>query len=178
MKKIKSIINHEIFEIILNTGNHKKLLGVTFGKEKEGKEKEKEVKNNPGMYSLLMRLDLNVDIFIRQLGLFNFLPGYYVYTGSALNGLNARISRHKRPRKKLHWHIDYFLKRAKIIKIFTYRTNQKLECKLNKRVQKLPNARILVKGFGSSDCRCSSHLTFFGDFNPMNSMSKINIQNL
>lgn len=59
-EKIKSTINHEIFEIILNTGNHKKLLGVTFGKEKKEEEKEKKeekIKYNPGIHSLLMRLD-------------------------------------------------------------------------------------------------------------------------
>ena len=122
-----------------------------------------------------MRLDLVITLKIGKFGLFSFLPGYYVYTGSALNNLSARISRHKRVRKKLYWHIDYFLKKAKIIKIFTYRTNQKLECKLNKRIQKLPNARILIRGFGSSDCECSSHLTFFGDYNPIDLMSKINL---
>ena len=54
-KKIKSTINHEIFEIILNTGIHKKLLGVTFGKEKEKEEKkEEEIENNPGICTLLM----------------------------------------------------------------------------------------------------------------------------
>jgi len=125
-----------------------------------------------------MRLDLVESLKVGKLGLFYFFSGYYVYTGSALNSLTARILRHKRSRKKLHWHIDYFLKKAKIIKIFTYITNQKLECKLNKRIQKLPNAKILVKGFGSSDCNCSSHLTFFGDYNPINLMNKINIKNL
>ncbi len=35
--------------------------------------------------------------------------GYYIYVGSAFGpgGVNARVSRHFRNTKKLHWHIDY-----------------------------------------------------------------------
>ncbi len=69
---------------------------------------------------------------IGALGTFDFPRGHYVYIGSALNGLEARIARHlagvpwqnlspdlqsgeigKRCReihqKKMFWHIDYFL---------------------------------------------------------------------
>ena len=120
-------------------------------------------------------MDISIDI--GKFGTIQFPSGYYVYTGSALDGLNKRIMRHKRSRKKLRWHIDHFLRKAKIIKIFTYITNQKLECELNRKVQRLPNARILVKGFGSSDCKCPSHLTFFGNTNPTNLLNKIKFKN-
>ena len=39
---------------------------------------------------------------------------------SALNNLDKRIQRHKSNQKKMHWHIDYLLKKAKIIDVKTY----------------------------------------------------------
>lgn len=83
-----------------------------------------------------------------------------------MNGLKHRISRHLIKVKKLHWHIDYLLNKAKIIKVVTYKTNKKVECQLNKNIQSLPGAKIIVKKFGSSDCKCTSHLTYFGESNP------------
>ena len=102
-----------------------------------------------------------------------FSRGYYVYTGSALNCLDDRILRHLKKKKKFHWHIDYFLEYAKIIKVFTFVTELKLECELNKLIQKLSNAKITIKGFGCSDCKCISHLTFFGNKDPSHDIEKI-----
>jgi len=50
----RCITIHRIFEIKINTRIYKKLLGVTFGKEKKEEEKEEEIKNNPGICTLLM----------------------------------------------------------------------------------------------------------------------------
>lgn len=122
-----------------------------------------------------MRLGLDCSLGVGKLGTITFPSGYYVYVGSALNGLSKRISRHKRSKKKLRWHIDYLLKKARIVETFTHVTDQKLECEFNKKVQALPDARVLVKGFGSSDCKCSAHLTFFGDKNPIASLKRINL---
>ena len=38
-----------------------------------------------------------------------FKKGYYVYIGSAMNSLVARINRHLSDNKKIHWHVDYLL---------------------------------------------------------------------
>ncbi|HSF57479.1 MAG TPA: DUF123 domain-containing protein [Candidatus Binatia bacterium] len=38
-----------------------------------------------------------------------FPAGTYVYTGSAMKGLAARVKRHCSRKKKIHWHIDYLL---------------------------------------------------------------------
>ncbi len=51
---------------------------------------------------------------IGRLGVFLFPAGRYVYTGSALSGLNRRLARHQRQEKRLHWHIDYLLRHARI----------------------------------------------------------------
>ena len=44
---------------------------------------------------------------IGSLGEREFRAGHYVYVGSAARGLEARIARHGRLRKKMHWHFVY-----------------------------------------------------------------------
>ncbi len=66
-----------------------------------------------------------------------------------------RLERHLRTEKKLFWHIDYFLEKAHIRKI--YIAEGEKECKVAQKMN-LPG----VKGFGCSDCKCPSHL-FYGE---------------
>jgi len=101
-------------------------------------------------------------IKVGRLGLFTFPAGYYVYTGSALRGLDARIARHQRRDKKHHWHIDYLLRYALVEKVFTHITDEKKECHLNREVFNIDGARPVVAKFGASDCKCPSHLAYFG----------------
>jgi Uri superfamily endonuclease len=114
-----------------------------------------------GTYILTMKLENAVEIAIGKLGRFTFPAGHYLYFGSAMNGLHARITRHLRKDKKLHWHIDYLLQKATIIEIFCVESEERLECRLCLEATKLPGANIPVKGLGSSDCRCTSHLLYF-----------------
>jgi len=118
-----------------------------------------------GVYLLIIWLGKEQKIKIGRLGRFNFKKGFYVYTGSALKNLEARVRRHRRKRKKLFWHIDYLLanKYAKIANVIGIQTRKRLECDVNKMVLSLPGAKVLVKGFGSSDCKCKSHLVYFGE---------------
>lgn len=109
-----------------------------------------------------------------SLGKFLFPQGIYLYTGSAMNGLRARLSRHLRKSdKKSHWHIDYLLKQreAEVKAIFTYGADQK-ECRINRRMAALPGALVPVKGFGASDCRlgCAGHLVYVGRSMPPGSI--------
>ena len=113
-----------------------------------------------GSYVLLIKLDKNIAVDIGKLGKLDFCKGFYVYIGSALNGLEQRINRHLRKNKNIHWHIDYLLNFAKIFVIYFNENSVKDECIIAKKFEKkLRN----VKDFGSSDCRCKSHL-FYGDF--------------
>lgn len=114
-----------------------------------------------GIYHLLIQLLQPRDIIIGKLGLFRFPAGYYVYTGSALNGLEARVARHRRKEKRLHWHIDYLLQHAKIIDVVFYITTERLECECNRQIMNLPDAQIIVPKFGASDCKCDAHLVYF-----------------
>jgi sugar fermentation stimulation protein A len=113
-----------------------------------------------GTYILAMKLDDDADISVGRLGRFAFPAGRYLYFGSAMNCLNARISRHLRSDKKLHWHIDYFLQKAKIVDVWYVKSEEHLECDLCQEAMGFPEASIPVKGFGSSDCNCKSHLLY------------------
>lgn len=115
-----------------------------------------------GSYQLFLHLPKATVLKVGRRGTFLFPAGLYAYTGSALNGLEGRLARHRRQHKKLHWHIDYLLRHARIISIRVFPTPQKVECALNREVLKQPGAQVIVKGFGSSDCRCASHLVFLG----------------
>jgi len=114
-----------------------------------------------GTYILAIKLDKAANITVGKLGRFTFPAGRYLYFGSAMNGLNARISRHLRKDKKLHWHIDYLLRKAAIVDVWSVEKEERLECELCQEAMKFPGATIPVKGFGSSDCRCESHLLYF-----------------
>jgi Uncharacterized conserved protein len=116
-----------------------------------------------GVYQLHLRLDKPKRIRVGKLGIFTFPAGRYIYTGSAMNGLIGRLRRHLKKRKKLYWHIDYLLRHAKIETIFVLETGERVECQLNSLTLSLPNAKVIVKGFGCSDCRCPSHLVYFGE---------------
>ena len=110
-----------------------------------------------GSYVLLIKVELLQDIKVGRLGIIDFRSGFYAYVGSAQNNLEKRIERHLRTKKRIFWHIDYLLEKAEILDIFQVESPQKLECaiaeKLSKQFQSVPN-------FGSSDCRCGSHLFY------------------
>ncbi|WP_096895603.1 GIY-YIG nuclease family protein [Candidatus Scalindua japonica] len=113
-----------------------------------------------GIYKLVIELSKNKEIKIGKLGTFVFPKGYYVYTGSAQNGLEKRINRHLSSDKKFHWHIDYLLAYAKVINVLTY-VGKKDECRINSMTGQKKSATRIVKKFGSSDCDCVTHLYYF-----------------
>jgi Uri superfamily endonuclease len=80
-------------------------------------------------------------------------------------GLESRLKRHLRSKKKLRWHIDYLLHAhaAKIREIFIYPSAPDEECRRNQIIAALPSAKIILPKFGASDCKagCGSHLFHF-----------------
>jgi len=112
----------------------------------------------PGTYQLLIRLRRPAMITVGALGCFRFPAGWYVYTGSAKNGLTQRIRRHLRQDKRKHWHIDYLLAAADGVEAFVLPGSTTSECELH---SQLRGGQVLVPGFGSSDCGCESHLVYF-----------------
>ncbi|OHE79840.1 MAG: hypothetical protein A2107_04285, partial [Verrucomicrobia bacterium GWF2_62_7] len=116
-----------------------------------------------GVYQLWLELPTQTRLTVGKLGTFDFPPGVYVYTGSALGGLEQRLARHQRRRKKMHWHIDYLLRHARIVRIATRRTRRRLECSWNAQTLRLTGAQVVAPRFGSSDCDCSTHLVYLGE---------------
>ena len=112
-----------------------------------------------GSYILLIDLVKDKEIKIGKLGNIFFKKGTYVYVGSALNNLEKRIQRYHSSEKKLHWHIDYFLKYAKIVDVYYKESNKKEECKIAKNFENFKK----IEDFGCSDCNCESHL-FYGNY--------------
>ena len=112
-----------------------------------------------GCYCLIICINDEKTIRIgKRLGKTTFKEGYYVYVGSAMNSLSARINRHLSNEKKLHWHIDYLLKNADIADVIYAESTEKIECKLSQYLAAKTNG---VKDFGCSDCECESHLYYF-----------------
>ena len=117
-----------------------------------------------GTYALVLWLERQKEITVGRLGTFAFPAGYYLYVGSALGpgGLRARLARHRRRDKILHWHIDYLLQQAQLVDVWSIASADRLECLWAQAAQHLPGSETPVPGFGSSDCRCPSHLICLG----------------
>ncbi len=139
-----------------------------------------------GQYALLLRLTAAAQLQIGALGSFTFPAGWYVYTGSALRNLQARLQRHFRPEKKLRWHIDYLTTHPACHTIGAVvvpaadpddeiepgaltvgaqsvpAREQAEECAVNRLVVATLGAVHPCRGFGASDCRahCRSHLCY------------------
>lgn len=112
-----------------------------------------------GTYLLVFELKNEEKIKIGNLGEKIFKKGFYVYVGSSMNNLSKRIKRHFRKKKKLKWHIDYLLLKASNLKSIPIRSAEKLECEIAKELFSISDKPILR--FGSSDCKCESHLFYF-----------------
>ena len=113
-----------------------------------------------GSYILLIRLSENRIITVGKLSDVHFSAGFYAYVGSAMGGIAARLGYHLKRDKKRHWHIDYLLEEATVIDIGICETGNRTECAI---AGVLASRFESVPGFGSSDCRCLSHLFFHAD---------------
>lgn len=127
-----------------------------------------------GVYILVIYMDRPELISIGMLGERHFHPGYYIYVGKAKKGLFKRIKRHKNRSKKMKWHIDYFLSKAKVIKDLPIITERDIECVLAERLSRISDG--IISKFGSSDCQCFSHLFYFKE-NPIHNREFIEIVN-
>lgn len=115
-----------------------------------------------GAYCLVMLLRKDCRIRVGALGVIEFRGGIYVYVGSAQSGVERRLERHTRSVKRRRWHIDYLLTRAEIVSNAVISTERKDdECEIARSLMQVDGAEVAVPGFGSSDCRCDSHLVFF-----------------
>lgn len=121
---------------------------------------------NTGSYLLLIEMRRPTTIRIGRLGVISFARGHYVYVGSAMRNLSARIARHLRKDKTLRWHVDYLRRHADDIRAVPIPSSIRQECEIAHALSSL-----LTNGparFGSSDCKCPTHL-FYSPTDPLRS---------
>ncbi|MCP4176176.1 MAG: GIY-YIG nuclease family protein [bacterium] len=142
--------------------------------------KEYDIEHKPGTYAILLKNKLSKNIRVGKLGIYIFKPGYYVYLGSALGpgGLHGRLNRHIRRDKKKHWHIDYIRSRMKLLEVWYAVQEENSECLWASKLKLLSKNSKDIINFGSSDCKCKSHLIFFPELphgNIFNNLLTVNI---
>jgi len=113
--------------------------------------------SDSGLYAIVMSLSRPVKIRVGALGMVMFERGAYLYIGSARRHLKKRIERHRRRKKTLRWHIDYFRKVSRWESHISF-AGYIGECRLARLVKSAVDGVIDNARFGASDCRCPGHL--------------------
>lgn len=111
-----------------------------------------------GIYIAVFYMPESKVLRVGRLGKFGFRKGVYFYTGSAQRNLSARLERHGKKKKPLHWHIDYLSVKAGMLGAITISGQRNHECAVAGELSKL--FELAVPGFGASDCRCEGHLFY------------------
>ncbi|MEM8687433.1 MAG: GIY-YIG nuclease family protein [Pseudomonadota bacterium] len=112
-----------------------------------------------GAYVLAIDLRRPAPLGISKFAACTIAPALYVYLGSARGpgGIGARLKRHFRKDKALHWHIDHLTAQADRVEALAVSDGN--ECELQAALLECPELELGPQGFGSTDCRrCQSHL--------------------
>ncbi len=119
-----------------------------------------------GTYGLILEAKTNFEIIVGKLGRLKGEPGYYVYVGSAFGpgGLKARIKHHLRHAAKPHWHIDHLRLKLHVNEVWYTHDHCNRECAWARLMAGMKGNGIPLRGFGASDCTCSTHLIYFKRF--------------
>jgi Uri superfamily endonuclease len=110
-----------------------------------------------GIYTLIIKIEKDINVNIGALGYRTFQKGCYAYVGSSQTNLEKRIKRHLRKNKPIFWHIDYLLNNefTRVTKVFFKQADKTQECVIANMTKKYGEE---IAGFGSTDCQCNSHL--------------------
>ena len=122
---------------------------------------KKHIPKEKGTYVLILKNSREITISAGTKTL-HALPGYYTYCGSAFGsgGIYSRVSRHLKPFKKHRWHIDYIRRFMSITSVFALASDKNME-HIWAKTFKDNGGAVHSKGFGSSDCKCETHLHYF-----------------
>jgi len=115
-----------------------------------------------GSYVLLLRLSAACSINVGALGELEFEAGWYAYVGSAGNGLSQRVGRHLSVPSKRRWHVDSLNASCCERSALVWKHGGPSECELGTLLAYI-GAEPCHRGFGSSDCRCRTHLFALDD---------------
>ena len=110
-----------------------------------------------GTYVLLLDFLQPSDIGVGSKGILHFDAGRYCYVGSAMGGLDQRLSRYLRHEKCMRWHIDFLTVRADAAEAWESYPDPIPECDLARMAEACGMVPV-HPGFGCSDCRCRTHL--------------------
>ncbi len=118
--------------------------------------------NVSGTYVLVLYLTGRTRLKIGRLGVFCLKPGCYYYVGSAFGpgGLPARLHHHLQPARLPHWHVDYLRQTMRVEQIWYGLHQTHRECEWASLLLSMPSLSAAISRFGSSDCRCQTHLSF------------------
>jgi Uri superfamily endonuclease len=116
-----------------------------------------------GIYVLVFEVPTPLRLAVGKLGTFDFPNGWYAYAGSARGpgGLAARLGHHLHGATLPHWHVDYLRRDACLAEIWYGRAPDHDEHRWAACLAAMHGADSVAAGFGSSDCRCATHLIFF-----------------
>ncbi len=109
---------------------------------------------------LLLRNPRRQQVRVGRLGRCDFLRGWYLYVGSAFGpgGVAARCAHHQRVTPRPRWHIDYLRAVAYLRQIWYSNDPQRREHQWAELLGEVLGLAEPIRGFGSSDCDCGSHL--------------------
>ena len=110
-----------------------------------------------GTYVLFLRFDKPVEAEVGSLGRISLEAGTYCYVGSAMGGLDQRVSRHLSHEKNKRWHIDSLTIVCNDMTAYEHEGESLTECGLADHLQSIGGMPVM-KGFGCSDCGCQTHL--------------------
>ena len=110
-----------------------------------------------GTYVLFLCFDESIETEVGSLGRLRFDAGDYCYVGSAMGGLDQRVSRHLSHEKRIRWHIDHMTTVCDDMTAYEHEGTVLSECNLAKLMTSIGNIPA-ADGFGCSDCDCQTHL--------------------
>ena len=128
----------------------------------QGRSKMNSAEPTSGTYALVLQATAGESMQIGRLGKLELRPGFYVYVGSAFGpgGVRARLRHHLKQAARPHWHIDYLRPTTRLVEIWYSHDEAVHEHAWAAGIRRMRSASTPLPGFGSSDCRCPSHLSF------------------
>ena len=120
------------------------------------------MEKHPGTYALILTPNGTKPLKIGKLGMLQVRAGYYIYVGSAFGpgGLKARIAHHIRISERPRWHIDYLRTATHLKELWYSYDHRPREHQWADIISSVRGMTVPFPGFGSSDCKCKSHLYF------------------
>lgn len=119
--------------------------------------------SKPGTYVVVLKSSQAKSVQIGRLAQLAVRRGYYLYVGSALGpgGVRARLRHHAKVSWRPHWHLDYLRAETTLYAAYASYSAERKECEWASILATGEGVTEPMSGFGSSDCRCNTHLFYF-----------------